>query len=402
MPEYKFTNRVQPVALGGTELFEPIQVGNMKLAHRAVMAPLTRLRGTKYMPNAELAPEYYAQRAQRPGTLIITEASYPAPQFGGYVNAPGLWAKEHWNVWREIFKRIHEKKSFVYVQLWNMGRQAPPAVLKSDGLRYDSASDGVYMDKKSEEEAIRSNNPQHGLTKEEIKQYVKDFVRASKESVENGADGVEIHSANGYLLNQFLDPGSNRRNDEYGGSIENRARFTLEVVDAVVDAIGAERTAVRFSPYGKFGSMSGGSAPEIVAQFAYVFGELERRAKEGRRLSYVHLVEPRVTHPGLVEGKGEYDGGTNDFIYSIWKGVVLRAGNLALHPEVVRQWVQLPRTLICYGRFFISNPDLVDRLEKGLSLTEYDRDTFYSHDAEGYTDYPNYEECVKQGFKESV
>ncbi|GAV55269.1 hypothetical protein ZYGR_0AS05930 [Zygosaccharomyces rouxii] len=402
MSGYKFTDRVQPVSLAHTNLFEPIKVGDIELAHRVVMAPLTRVRATNYMPNGELAPEYYAQRAQRPGTLIITEASYPAPQFGGYVNAPGLWAKEHWDVWKEVFRRVHGKKSFIYVQLWNMGRQAPPAVLKADGLRYDSASDGVYMDKQSEDEAIKSNNPQHGLTKEEIKQYIKDYVRAAKESIENGADGVEIHSANGYLLNQFLDPGSNKRTDEYGGSIENRSRFTLEVVDAVVDAIGAEKTAIRFSPYGRFGSMSGGSAPEIVAQYAYIFGELERRAKEGRRLSYIHLVEPRVTNPGLVEGQGEYDEGSNDFVYSIWKGVVVRAGNLALHPEVVKEWVNYPRTLICYGRFFISNPDLVDRLEKGLRLTEYDRDTFYSHGAKGYVDYPNYDGCLQQGFQEKL
>ncbi|GAV55268.1 hypothetical protein ZYGR_0AS05920 [Zygosaccharomyces rouxii] len=398
MSVYQFSKRVQPVPLGDTELFEPMEVGDMKLAHRVVMAPLTRMRAKKNVPNGELAPVYYSQRAQRPGTLIITEGSFPTAQFGGYSTAPGLWTEEHWGVWRDIFKHIHEKKCFIYVQLWNVGRQGPPAALKEGGLRYDSASDGIYMDKASEKEAIESNNPQHGLTKEEIKQYVKDYVRAAKESIENGADGVEIHSANGYLLNQFLDPGSNKRNDEYGGSIENRARFPLEVVDAVVDAIGAEKTAIRFSPYGRFGSMSGGSAPEIVAQYAYIFGELERRAKEGRRLSYIHLVEPRVTNPGLVEGQGEYDEGSNDFVYSVWKGVVVRAGNLALHPEVVKELVKCPRTLICYGRFFISNPDLVDRLEKGLRLTEYDRDTFYAPGAKGYVDYPNYDECVREGF----
>lgn len=402
MSAYKFTNRVSPVALGNTKLFKPIKVGAIELPHRVVMAPLTRMRATEYQPNGELAPEYYGQRAQRAGTLIITEASFPTPQFGGYPTAPGLWAKEHWDVWREIFKRIHERNSFIYVQLWNLGRQAPPATLKKGGLRYDSASDGIYMDEKSKEEALKSNSPQHGLTKEEIKQYIKDFTRAAKQSIENGADGVEIHSANGYLLNQFLDPGSNRRTDEYGGSIENRSRFTLEVVDSVVDAIGPERTGIRFSPYGKFGTMSGGDNPIIVAQYAYVFSELERRAQEGKRLSYIHLVEPRVTSPALVEGEGEYAGGTNDFIYSIWKGVVIRAGNLALHPSVAQEMVKNPDTLLCYGRFFISNPDLVDRLEKGLPLTEYDRDTFYSHDAKGYTDYPNYKECLEEGYDKNL
>ncbi|CDH15933.1 probable NADPH dehydrogenase 2 [Zygosaccharomyces bailii ISA1307] len=395
---YKFTDRTKPQALGDTNLFKPIKVGKLELAHRVVMPPLTRMRAPNNVLSKEMAPEYYAQRAQRPGTLIITEASFPAPQFGGYDDAPGLWSKEQLDVWKEVFQRIHKEKSFVYVQLWNLGRQADPATLAKHGLRYDSASDGVYMSKEQEENAIKAKNPQHGVTKDEIKTYIKEYVKASKNCVETGADGVEIHSANGYLLNQFLDPISNKRTDEYGGSIENRARFTLEVVDAVVEALGADRVGIRLSPYGTFGTMSGSSEPEIVAQYAYVVGELERRAKEGKRLAYIHLVEPRVTDPFLTEGEGVYTGGSNDFVYSIWKGVVIRAGDLALHPEVVREMVEDERTLIGYGRYFISNPDIVDRVEKGEPLTQYDRDTFYSPSEVGYLDYPNYAECVKEGY----
>ncbi|GCE99557.1 NADPH dehydrogenase [Zygosaccharomyces mellis] len=398
MPQYKFDNRVKPQALGDTELFKPIKVGDVELAHRAVMAPLTRMRAAKNVPSKEWAPDYYAQRAQRPGTLIITEASFPAPQFGGYDDAPGLWSKEQLDIWKDIFRRIHEKKSFVYVQLWNLGRTADPALLARDGLRFDSASDGVYMSKEQEENALKAKNPQHGLTKDEIRQYVKEFVQASKNSMEAGADGVEIHSANGYLLNQFLDPLSNKRTDEYGGSIENRSRFTLEVVDAITEAIGASKVGIRLSPYGVFSGMSGGQEPEIVAQYAYVVGELERRAKEGKRLAYIHLVEPRVTNPFNKEGEGVYTEGSNDFIYSIWKGNVVRAGDLALHPEIAREMVKDGRTLIAYGRFFISNPDIVDRVEKGLPLTAYDRSTFYALTEKGYVDYPNYDECVKQGY----
>nr|4RNX_A Chain A, NADPH dehydrogenase 1 [Saccharomyces pastorianus]4RNX_B Chain B, NADPH dehydrogenase 1 [Saccharomyces pastorianus] len=245
---------------------------------------------------------------------------------------------------------------------------------------------------------MKANNPQHSLTKDEIKQYIKEYVQAAKNSIAAGADGVEIHSANGYLLNQFLDPHSNTRTDEYGGSIENRARFTLEVVDALVEAIGHEKVGLRLSPYGVFNSMSGGAETGIVAQYAYVAGELEKRAKAGKRLAFVHLVEPRVTNPFLTEGEGEYEGGSNDFVYSIWKGPVIRAGNFALHPEVVREEVKDKRTLIGYGRFFISNPDLVDRLEKGLPLNKYDRDTFYQMSAHGYIDYPTYEEALKLGW----
>ena len=251
------------------------------------------------------------------------------------------------------------------------------------------------MDEDSKKRALTSGNKQHGITKDEIKQYIKEYVQAAKNSIAAGADGVEIHSANGYLLNQFLDPISNKRTDEYGGSIENRARFTLEVVDAVVDAIGADKVGIRLSPYGTFGSVSGGSEPTLLAQYAYVIGELERRAPEGKRLAFVHLVEPRVTNPRLDEGEGVYKDGTNDVVYSIWKGPIIRAGNYALHPEAAARDVSVDeRTLIAYGRFFIANPDLVDRLEKGLPLNEYNRELFYAMTDKGYTDYPTYEQVL--------
>lgn len=396
-----FVADFKPIALGDTNLFKPIKIGNNELKHRVVMPPLTRMRA-KYpgnVPNKDLAVEYYDQRSKRPGTLIITEGSFPSAQSGGYDNAPGIWSEAQLEQWRKIFAKIHENKSFVWVQLWVLGRQAYADTLARDGLRYDSASDEVYMSEEQRERAVKSNNPQHGLTKAEIKQYISEYVDAAKKSIEAGADGVEIHSANGYLLNQFLDPISNKRTDEYGGTIENRARFTLEVVDAVTEAIGSDKVGIRFSPYGTFGTMSGGAEPLIVAQYAYVLGELEKRAKAGKRLSFVHLVEPRVTDPFYAEGEGVYTGGTNEFVYSIWKGPIIRAGNLALAPEVVKEMVKDERTLIGYGRFFISNPDIVDRVEKGYPLTKYDRDTFYAPTAKGYTDYPTYEEALKLGYK---
>lgn len=395
-----FVKDFHPIALGDTNLFKPIKVGNNELKHRVVMPALTRMRATHpgNVPSKDFAAEYYDQRSERPGTLIITEGTFPSAQSGGYDNAPGIWSKLQIDRWKPIFSKIHENKSFVWVQLWVLGRQAFPDTLARDGLRYDSASDEVYMDEAQEKKAKDSKNPQHGITKDEIKQYIKEYVQAAKNSLEAGADGVQIHSANGYLLNQFLDPISNKRTDEYGGSIENRARFTLEVVDAVVAAIGHEKVSVRFSPYGTFGTMSGGAEPLIVAQYSYVLGELEKRAKEGKRLAFVDIVEPRVTNPLITEGEGEYNGGTNDFVYSIWKGPILRAGNLALHPEVVKEMVKDDRTLIGYGRYFISNPDIVDRVEKGLALNKYDRSTFYSPSADGYTDYPVYEKAVKLGY----
>lgn len=390
-----------PKPLGDTNIFKPIKIGNNELKHRVVMPALTRMRAIApgNIPNTEWAEEYYRQRSQYPGTLIITEGTFPSAQSGGYPNVPGIWSKEQLAEWKKIFNAIHENKSFVWVQLWVLGRQAWPEVLKKEGLRYDSATDDLYMGEEEKERALKANNPQHGITKEEIKQYIKEYVDAAKKAIDAGADGVQIHSANGYLLNQFLDPISNNRTDEYGGSIENRARFTLEVVDAVVDAVGAERTSIRFSPYGTFGTMSGGENPGIVAQYAYVIGELEKRARAGKRLAFIDLVEPRVTDPFLPEFEKWFKEGTNEFIYSIWKGPVLRVGNYALDPDQATLDSKKPNTLIGYGRSFIANPDLVYRLEKGLPLNKYDRNTFYKFTKEGYTDYPSYEESVAKGYK---
>lgn len=398
-----FVKGFEPISLRDTNLFEPIKIGNTQLAHRAVMPPLTRMRATHpgNIPNKEWAAVYYGQRAQRPGTMIITEGTFISPQAGGYDNAPGIWSDEQVAEWKNIFLAIHDCQSFAWVQLWSLGWASFPDVLARDGLRYDCASDRVYMNATLQEKAKDANNLEHSLTKDDIKQYIKDYIHAAKNSIAAGADGVEIHSANGYLLNQFLDPHSNKRTDEYGGTIENRARFTLEVVDALIETIGPERVGLRLLPYGTFNSMSGGAEPGIIAQYAYVLGELEKRAKAGKRLAFVHLVEPRVTDPSLVEGEGEYSEGTNDFAYSIWKGPIIRAGNYALHPEVVREQVKDPRTLIGYGRFFISNPDLVYRLEEGLPLNKYDRSTFYTMSAEGYTDYPTYEEAVDLGWNKN-
>lgn len=398
--EMPFIKNFNPVPLGNTDLFKPIKVGNINLLHRAVFPPLTRMRAIYpgHIPHKSWTVEYYDQRSKRPGTLIITEGAFISEQAGGYDNAPGIYSNEQLIEWKKIFNCIHKNKSFVFVQLWALGRSADATSMKRDNLRYDGPSNILSNDKYGGISKM-NNIPLHSLTILEIKQYIQDFIKSSKLAINAGADGIEIHSDNGFLLNQFLDPNSNNRLDEYGGSIENRSRFILEVVDSLINEIGSDKIGIRFSPFGKFGDMSGGDNPIILSQYAYIIGELEKRAqKDGNRLAYIHLVEPRVTNPFVTEGKEEYLDGTNDFVYSIWKGNIIRAGNLALHPEICKRILdndKQKRTLLAFGRLWISNPDFVDRIEKGEPLDQYDRSTFYKMSLEGYTDYPTYEEAIK-------
>jgi NADPH2 dehydrogenase len=252
-----------------SRLFEPIRVGNLALQNRVVLAPLTRIRASNKhvpLPNVKL---YYAQRASSPGTLLITEATFIAQRAGGLPNPPGIWSDEQIKAWKEVrlssaagdtgeyltqislcwlqvTDAVHEAGSFIYCQLWALGRTANEKCLRSENpdFPYVSASD-VKLD--NHEESPRP------LTTEEIKEYVDLHVTAAKNAVEKaGFDGVEIHGANGYLIDQFLQDVTNKRTDEYGGNVENRSRFGLEVVEAVVKAIGAEKTGIRLSPWSTF------------------------------------------------------------------------------------------------------------------------------------------------------
>ncbi|AGO12006.1 AaceriAGR329Cp [[Ashbya] aceris (nom. inval.)] len=387
--------------LRDTALFKPLKVGNTTVQQRIAMAPLTRFRATnpEHIPT-DVMREYYSQRSKRPGTMIITEGTFPAEYAAGYNDIPGLWSDAQAKEWAKIYKAIHDNKSFVWAQLWVLGSHSVPEVIAKNGSRNDAPTDDWYPTDELRDQAKQFGKESRAITKEQIKQYIQSYVSAAKRAIAAGADGVEVHSANGYLLNQFLDPASNKRTDEYGGSIENRARFTLEVVDAVVEAVGHDKVGVRFSPYGEFGRMTGTVDPTVIAQYAYIIGQLEQRAIDGKRLAYIHVVEPRVTDPSVEEGQAVYNGGTNDFVYSIWKGVILRAGGYAHYPDTAAHDAELGRTVIVYGRYFIANPDLPDRLEKGQPLNSYRRQYFYASTALGYTDYPTYEEAVAKGYKQ--
>jgi len=335
--------------------------------------------------------------------MIITEAATIAAEAGGYDHAPGIWSEAQISEWKNIIQKIHNNKSYVWMQLISLGRQAGISSLSRDGLPYVSASDKLYMSERAKNDALKYKNTQHGLTIDEIKKYTGYFVTAAENAINAGADGVEIHAAHGYLLGQFQDPISNERTDKYGGSIENRSRFTLEVVDAVTKAVGAKRVGIRFSPYNTYGTMSGSKDPTLLSTFCYIIGELEKRSREGNGLAYIHMTEPLKDDNPVKKDESQYfsdDGeGSNDFVYSIWKGPIIRTGELVTNPRLSMKLLEDDRTLTGYGRYFLSTPDLVDRLEKGIPLNKFRHDLFYAVTAEGYIDYPTYEEAIALNWK---
>lgn len=363
----------------------------MSLTSRVVLPPLTRLRADGHTPTPLMA-EYYEQRSREPGTLLVTEGTFIHGAAGGFPGVPGVWSQEQIAGWKNVFDKIHANKSFAFVQLWALGRQAYPNVLEAEGFDYTAPSPvAIGRVVNPDGDLAPQRAAPRELTIDEIKQFVQYYVQAAKNAIAAGADGVEIHSANGYLLDQFLHPNTNTRTDQYGGSIINRARLPLEVIDAVVDAVGHERVGVRISPWGAFGDMDVPISP--IPQWSYFVAEIERRALEGKRLAYVSSLEARALQDEAVFPKimPKDINSLSDFIGHIWTGPWIRSGQMAQDLAVADKD---DRTLLAIGREFIANPDLVSRLRDGAELNPWNRSTFYwgndpSFDkAIGYTDYP--------------
>ncbi|KAK7442716.1 hypothetical protein VKT23_015962 [Stygiomarasmius scandens] len=380
--------------MSASKLFQPIKLGDVVLKHRVVLAPLTRMRAdAKHVP-LPIVKEMYAQRASTPGTLLITEATFIAPRAAGYDHAPGIWSDEQISAWKEVTDAVHAKDSFIYLQLWAIGRTAYQSSLAKEDPSYDvvSASDipltvsasGLPLPGRPTE------NPRpRPLTIPEIKEYSTLYATAASNAVHKaGFDGVEIHGASGYLLDQFLQDVSNHRTDEYGGSIENRARFTLEVVDAVAKAVGPRKTGIRFSPWNNFQDM-GMKYPKPT--FTYVVSEIK---KAHPTLAYIHVVEGRSKGFEIIEARKEEN---NDFFREIWTSPeddengrrLISSGGYSR--DVALKTADKKGDIIGFGRLFLANPDLPRRIEHDLSFNNYDRTTWYipnSSDPKGYTDYP--------------
>jgi NADPH2 dehydrogenase len=364
-----------------TNLFKPLRLGRSQLSNRIVLAPLTRFRADDdNVPMQHLVPEYYAQRASVPGTLLITEATFIAPQAAGYPMAPGIWSQAQIDGWKSVTKAVHDKKSFIYLQLWALGRAS-----HLEGLRKVAGPDAKIVS--ASDIPLEGGEKPTPLTEDEIQWYITRYAQAAKNAIEAGFDGVEIHAANGYLVDQFIQDVSNQRTDRWGGSVENRARFALEIAKAVTEAVGSDRTGIRLSPFSDFQSM-GMADPE--PQFSYLVRELKQY-----KLAYIHLVESRVSGGTDIEATEKVN-----FLVDIWnnQSPVLLAGGLNPESAVATVNETFPDrdVLVVFGRYFISNPDLVFRLQKGIKLADYDRDTFYSAGKpDGYITYPFSKEYIE-------
>ncbi|RKK28932.1 hypothetical protein BFJ66_g13174 [Fusarium oxysporum f. sp. cepae] len=354
-----------------SRLFQPMKSGNIKAQHRVGMAPLTRLRSSiDRVPNA-LMKEYYGQRASIPGTLIITEGTLVSPAAGGgFARTPGIWNQEQVNAWKEITDEVHRKGSFIFVQLFAMGRAATVEVARDEGIDIIGPS-AIPID--------GSPAQPRAMSLEEIHEMVEAFVVASENAMKAGFDGVEIHGANGYLLDQFLQDVSNQRNDEYGGSIENRSRLITEILERTVQVIGQERVGIRLSPWSTFQSMR---MKDPIPQFTDIINKASRL-----NLAYLHLIESRISGSQDCQNSS---GERLDFAYDLWTGPFLIAGGYKLKEaeRLVDEERPNKEIMVMFGRNFLANPDLVYRIKEGLELNPYERKTFYTSDVEGYVDYP--------------
>ena len=353
-----------------SRLFEPLKVGNLQLNHRVVMAPLTRFRANDAHVPLPIVSTYYGQRASVPGTFIVSEATFISSRAGGYPNVPGIWNSEQVAAWKGVTDAVHKKGSVIFLQLWALGRVAVPEIAAAEGFDVVSSS----------ATPLEPNlNTPKALSKEEIQLFIADYVQAARNALDAGFDGVEIHGAGGYLIDQFTQDNCNNRDDEYGGNIENRSRFILEVASAVSNAVGPERVGIRLSPWQRYQGMR---MDDPVPQFTYVIENLRKLD-----LAYLHLIEARVC--GNVDSE---DREKIDPFVRAWgdSTPVILAGGFT--PDSAKDTLDKEfrdrNVMVAFGRHFISNPDLPFKIRRGLDLAPYDRDTFYVPESgEGYVDY---------------
>lgn len=356
-------------------LFESFHKKQLQLKNRIVMAPMTRARNPDGIPN-EMNALYYQQRSD--AGLIITEGTAISNTAMGVLHIPGLYTAAQTEGWKLVTDAVHQNGSVIFTQLWHVGRVSHTSIQPNNGKPFGpsdiraNASAWGY-DENGKENFVPTSEPQ-ALTAEGMKQVVQDFANAAKNAVAAGFDGVELHGANGYLIEQFLNPHVNNRMDEYGGSLENRSRFLLEAIDACIAAIGADKVAIRLTPYGGLNDLP--LYDEIEATYQYLAAELQKR-----NIAYIHIMDQQS------RGSFALPEGFMKRFRTWYDGVIILAGgmNRTNSEEMIANG---DIDLVGFGEAFIANPDLVARLQNNWPLASPDRSLHYGGGTHGYTDYP--------------
>ncbi|KAL7412714.1 hypothetical protein BDY24DRAFT_88258 [Mrakia frigida] len=384
-------------SVAASRLFSPVKLGAHKSIHRVALAPLTRMRtDPSNQVVSELVGTYYEQRASE-GGLLISESCFISVESGGWPMVPGIWTPEQTAGWKDTTARVHAKGGLIYCQLAavgraNVGSQPEVEVVSASAIALKG-----------------TDNVPRALTVEEISAYVQAYRQAALNAIEAGFDGVEIHNANGYLLDQFLQSVANKRTDAYGGSIEGRSRFLFEIVQAVTEAIGQDRVGIKFSPWSTFQDMQ--EKNPIATTFGYVTENLVARFP---KLAYLHFLEAAAWG---AEGQKTFDAdeledgltASNDYFRAIVRGIdpstiptddsfvfpdpdeahpIVFLGASGFNRETAVSHSKRTGDVVVFGRYFISNPDLPQRIKEGVEFSKYDRPTFYTGGSAGYTDYP--------------
>ncbi len=350
------------------DIFTPL-VGAIGLSNRIVMAPMTRSRAIGNIPN-DLMALYYKQRAS--AGLIVTEGTAPSPNALGYARIPGIYSQEQINGWKKVTDSVHSENGKIFLQLMHTGRVSHKANLSEEGTTLAPSAISADGDMWTDSLGMQKTDLPREMTREEIKTAITEFAQGAANAIEAGFDGVELHGANGYLIEQFLNPYSNRRTDEYGGSIENRSRFVIEVVKAVIEKIGSKKTGIRISPFNVFNGMP--SYPETSDTYNYLVEELNKL-----KILYLHVVEASARK--TEEGKSLIRNIREEF-----NGLLILNGGY--NKETAEKALDNEHAdLISFGAIFISNPDLPEKLQHNLALTAPDPKTFYAATESGYVDY---------------
>ncbi|MCW7480000.1 alkene reductase [Leptospira kanakyensis] len=351
-------------------LFSEAKLGNLTLKNKVVMAPMTRSRSLGNVPG-DIVATYYEQRAE--AGLIVTEGTSPSPNGLGYARIPGIFSEEQTIAWKKVTDKVHAKGSRIFVQLMHTGRIAHelnlPKGAKVVGPSPILAKGQIWTDA----DGMKDHSTPHELSKQELQTTKEEFVNAAKNAVKAGFDGVELHAANGYLLEQFLHPSSNQRTDEYGGSIENRIRFVVEVATAVSEAIGKDKTAIRLSPYGAYNDLF--PFPETHDEYSLLAEKLNQVG-----IVYIHLVDHSSMGAPTVEPE------TVQNIRKAFKGTLILSGGYDAE-RAEKDLTSGNADLVAFGKPFLANPDLVTRFQKNVALAAFDQTTLYSPGEKGYTDY---------------